>query len=72
MNSLLQLSKASLLADVDQTKYSKADNYAHNAVEAQEEIVPHHSLTITTNTLTATIWNTKTSWTSLERKEELL
>ena len=65
MNSLLQLGKASLLADVDQTEYSEADCYAYDAVEAQEEVVSRHSLTVTTNTLTATILNTETSWTSL-------
>ena len=66
--SLLQLSEASLLADVDQTEYSEADDYASNAVEDQEEIVSQHSLALTAKTLTATILNTVASWTGLENK----
>ena len=67
---LLQLSEASLLAYVDQTEYSEADGYANNAVEAQEEVVSHHSLTVTLNTLTATILNTETGWTGLGGKND--
>ena len=75
--SLLQLSEASLLADVDQTEYSEADDYASNPVEDQEEIVSQHSLTLTAKTLTATILNTVASWTGLEKqiyrcKEQIL
>ena len=66
--SLLQLSEASLLADVDQTEYSEADDYASNAVEDQEEIVSQYSLTLTAKTLTATILNTVASWTGLEKQ----
>ena len=66
--SLLQLSEAGLLADVDQAEYGEADDYAEDAVEGQEEVVPRHSITITTNTLTATILNTEASWTGLENK----
>ena len=59
-----------MLADIDQTEYSEADGYANNTVEAQEEVVSHHSLTVTLNTLTATILNTETSWTGLEKNNK--